>query len=110
MARKRNCWPAAPTTFALHRGDCLITRGESAPACALVPLMPKLVRDAPQNANYAYQAVACPCFCCTTELLPPAPRARLRGRIPPQRLQVKSVSKPAHVQTNSDSKSRRDRL
>jgi len=56
--------------------------------------MPKLVWDAitPKRQITRYQAVACRCFCCTTELLPPAPRARLRGRIPPQRLQVKSVS------------------
>src|ERR1700716_3824319 len=67
-----------------------------------------LIRE--NQATNPVWTVASPRFCCTTELLHPSARARLRPLAPRGWTPPKVASKQAHVQTNSDRQSRRDRV
>jgi hypothetical protein len=79
------------------------------PAADFTPI-PAERRKHPKGQFRLKTAVASFWFCCTTELLPSSPRARLRPRPAWQGPRPKGCKQAKNVQTNPDRKSRRDRL
>src|ERR1700733_993191 len=109
-APNRNCWQEARTTFALHRGDCSTTRFDSVSACALAHLMPKPDRGAitPKRKLRKFRPFSrcLSWFLLYDGIVTSSPACQIAEADPAQEV----ASKPAHVQTNSDRKSRRDRM